>query len=183
MIEPSAAELQEAHYLIGQALRGLLRLAPEVHALLAQRAGVGTTDLMALDRLTTSDHPMGIVELGDSLDIRSASATVLVDRLVSAGHLQRANHPTDGRRRIVRVTGSAREDMLVALRPLVAGINQVTDRLDAETSRLVLHYLRDVCRALEDFVSPPEPAAGSPSTASTDSASSTATSEAENRQS
>lgn len=161
MNEPPAPELQGAHYLIGQALRNLLRLAPEVHAVLAQSVGVGATDLMALDRLTASDQPMGVVELGDSLGIRSASATVLVDRLVAAGHLQRAPHPTDGRRRIVRATTSAHVDMLAALRPLIAGINEVTDQLDADTSQLVLHYLRDVCAVLEQFA-PPHGQAGGP---------------------
>lgn len=155
MNQSSAPDLHEAHYLIGQALRALLSLAPDVHAVLAQRVGVGTTDLMALDRLTSGEQPMGVVELGDSLGIRSASATVLVDRLVAAGHLQRAPHPTDGRRRIVRATGSARDDMLGALRPLIAGINQVTEQLDADTSRAVLAYLSEVCAILDDFAHAP----------------------------
>lgn len=163
MNESPAPELQETHYLIGQALRNLMRLAPDVHGVLAQSLGVGATDLMALDRLTSSDQPMGVVELGDSLGIRSASATVLVDRLVAAGHLQRAPHPTDGRRRIVRATGSAHEDMLAALRPLIAGINEATDRLDADTSRLVLAYLRDVCAVLEEFAPSHGQAAAPPS--------------------
>lgn len=148
--------LAETHRLIGQALRRLLRVAPEVHTVLAQRVGVGTTDLMALDRLTAGDQPMGVVELGDSLGIRSASATVLVDRLVAAGHLQRQAHPTDGRRRVVETTESARGEMLEALLPLLSGIREVTDRLDADTSRSVLVYLLDVCGVLEGFAAPQE---------------------------
>ncbi len=155
MNESSTSDLHEAHYLIGQALRALLGLAPDVHAVLARRVGVGITDLTALDRLTSSEQPMGVVELGDSLGIRSASATVLVDRLVAAGHLQRAPHPTDGRRRIVRATGSAHDDMMDALRPLIAGINRVTEQLDADTSRAVLAYLNDVCAVLRDFAQTP----------------------------
>jgi DNA-binding MarR family transcriptional regulator len=154
MSESPASDLQEIHYLIGQALRTLLRLAPDVHATLAHGVGVGITDLTALDRLTSSREPMGVVELGDSLGIRSASATVLVDRLVAAGHLQRRPHPTDGRRRVVRTTQSARDDMLAVLRPLIAGINEVTDRLDADTSSAVLQYLREVCAVLQEFARP-----------------------------
>ena len=160
MNESSAPDLHVTHYLIGQALRTLLRLAPDVHTVLAHRVGVGLTDLMALDRLTSSPEPMGVVELGDSLGIRSASATVLVDRLVAAGHLQRAPHPTDGRRRIVRATGSARDQMLGSLRPLITGINEITDRLDADTSRAVLQYLDEVCAVLQDFARAPGPAHG-----------------------
>jgi DNA-binding MarR family transcriptional regulator len=136
---------------IGRALRAVMRLSPEVHGALAQSLGVGVTDLLALDRLTATDDPMGVVELGNTLGIRSASATVLVDRLVSGGHLQRAPHPSDGRRRIVRPTDSAHRDVLAALGPLITGIGAVTDGLDAEASATVLRFLREVCAVLEQF--------------------------------
>ncbi|HET7303916.1 MAG TPA: MarR family transcriptional regulator [Segeticoccus sp.] len=143
---------------IGLALRELLRLAPEVHTALAHRLGVGTTDLAALDRLTSQTGPMGVVELGNELGIRSASATVLVDRLVTAGHLERAAHPTDRRRRVVRATPEAHDEVRLALAPLIADISALTADLDAQTGRAVLAFLRAACAALDRFgqQSPPE---------------------------
>ena len=148
---PSRPDLAATRREIGQALRAVMRLAPEVHGALAQALGVGVTDLLALDRLTATDEPMGVVELGNTLGIRSASATVLVDRLVSGGHLQRAPHPSDGRRRVVRPTDSGQRDVLAALNPLIAGIGAITDGLDAEESATVLRFLRDVTAVLEQF--------------------------------
>lgn len=94
---------------------------------------------------------MGVVELGDRLGIRSASATVLVDRLVAAGHLQRSAHPTDRRRRVLHTTPTAQTDVREVLAPLVAGLNHATERLDDRAGAIVLQFLRDACRALEQF--------------------------------
>jgi len=47
---------------------------------------------------------MGPVELSRRLHMTSASATVLVDRLAEAGHVEREPDPSDGRRRVVRPT-------------------------------------------------------------------------------
>lgn len=151
MNAPTDPDVEATRRQIGQALRDVLRLAPEVHQFLAQRVGVGVTDLMALDRLTASDQPMGVVELGDALGIRSASATVLVDRLVEGGHLQRAPHPTDGRRRIVRPTDQAHRDVRAALQPMITDISHITEGLDAAASATVLQFLHQVCTVLEHF--------------------------------
>lgn len=154
MATPSDPATYDQRRQIAVALRTLMRLAPAVHAHLARQAGIGPTDLSALDNLLRSDTPMGVVELGNSLGIRSASATVLVDRLTAAGHLRRAPHPSDGRRRVVHVTDHARTDLRKVLEPLTDPIAAVTGRLDATSGQIVLQFLTDVCAVLDDFVDP-----------------------------
>lgn len=141
---------------IGRAVRVLLRLAPDVHAALAARVGVGLNDLLALDHLSAETAPVGVTELGRRLGMRSASATVLVDRLVSAGHVRRVPHPTDGRRTVLELTDSAHGDVWQALRPLVTGLEELTAGLDDEAAAAVLRFLLGLCEVLEDF------AAGAP---------------------
>ncbi|MDQ6657073.1 MAG: MarR family transcriptional regulator [Actinomycetota bacterium] len=137
---------------IGQAMRELLRVAPAVHSSLAGRLAVGPTDLTALDVATSSDTPLGVVELSHRLGIRSASATVLVDRLVASGHLERRPHPSDRRRTSLRATQTAHHDIRSALVPLIRGITAITDELDAEAAATVLAFLRSVIATLDGFV-------------------------------
>lgn len=136
---------------IGRAVRVLLRLAPDVHAALAARVGVGLNDLLALDHLSSQTEPVGVVELGRRLGMRSASATVLVDRLVAAGHVRRVPHPTDRRRTVLELTDLAEDDVWQALLPLIGGLDGLISGLDDGAARTVLDFLRGLCGVLGDF--------------------------------
>lgn len=141
---------------IGQQLRRLLQAAPAVHAELATRTGVGVTDLLALDHITSAQEPLGVGELSRRLHIRSASATVLVDRLVSSGHLERGHHPSDRRRTSVNPTTAAYDDIRAALTPLIEDINQITGELTPEQATVVLRFLTQITTALTAFAAEQE---------------------------
>ena len=141
----------ETRIALGRAVRRLLRLAPEVHAALAARVGVGVTDLLALDHLSTPTPPGGVVDLGRRLGISSASATVLVDRLVRAGHVERIAHATDRRRTAVVLTEHAEDGVRDALGPLVGRLGELAGGLDEQAAAAVLRFLSDLCEVLEDF--------------------------------
>lgn len=139
---------------IGQQVHELLMLAPAVHAELAARVGVGVTDLLALDHTTSAPSELGVVELGNLLKIRSASATVLVDRLVARGHLERAPHSTDRRRTSLHPTPTAHREVRAALEPLILDISEITDELTQAESEVVMRVLQRITTALSDFVDP-----------------------------
>ncbi len=138
-------------YRIGQEIRRLLRLAPAVHAELAERVGVGVTDLLALDDATSAPSALGVVELAELLKIRSASATVLVDRLVESGHLERRPHSGDRRRVGLHPTAAAHHDVRAALDPLICGITDITSGLNASQTAVVLQFLTQLIDVLENF--------------------------------
>lgn len=142
----------DVRHQIGQAVRELLRVAPAVHSTLAGRLTVGPTDLSALDVTTSSVTPLGVVELSRRLGIRSASTTVLVDRLVASGHLERQPHPSDRRRTSLTATQSAHHDVRAALEPLIRDITAITSDLDADAAATVLSFLRNVIVTLDGFV-------------------------------
>ena len=150
-MEQVRAGAVETRIALGRAVRRLLRLAPEVHAALATRGGVGVTDLLALDHLSTPTPPGGVVELGRRLGMTSASATVLVDRLVRAGHVERTAHATDRRRTAVVLTEHAEDEVRDALGPLVERLGELAASLDDQDAAAVLRFLGDLCEALEDF--------------------------------
>lgn len=136
---------------IGQQLRSLLQAAPAVHAELATRTGVGVTDLLALDHITSAAEPLGVGELSRMLHIRSASATVLVDRLVSSGHLERGQHPSDRRRTSINPTAAAYDDIRTALAPLIDDIDKITGELTPTQTTVVLRFLTQITAALTAF--------------------------------
>lgn len=133
------------------ALWAVLRTADEAGHTVARDLGLPYTDTLALNHILSSAEPLGPVELGRRLGISSASATVLVDRLVASGHLSRRPHPADGRRRVLGVTDKARVDAVKAMAPLLHALDAVAARLDADAAAAVIAYLRDVADVQRDY--------------------------------
>lgn len=138
------------------ALRRVLQGGREMQAALASRLGVRVTDVQAVDHVVLSDEPLGPVELGNRLGIRSASATALVDRLVAVDHLAREPHPDDRRRIALRATEHTRGEVAEALRPIVEDFARIAGRLDEQQAATVLDFLRDATAVMQDY------AAGAP---------------------
>jgi len=139
---------------LSAALRALLEAGREMQASMASRLRVGENDLLAMNEVVrTSD--LGPVELGRRLGITSASATVLVSRLESAGHLERRRHDADGRRITLHPTPSALAGVLHALQPLLSALATIGDELEEGDRRVVLAYLDRVTAALHDYAADP----------------------------
>lgn len=135
---------------VNLALRELLALAHDVQVALARRLGLGATDVQALQHLAIG-APMGTVDLAHALRIRSASATVLVDRLEAAGHVRRDPHPRDGRRVTLVVSEAARTEVRAALTPLVDAITRLTDALAPGQAEVVAQFLGDTTEILRAY--------------------------------
>ncbi|WP_203960793.1 MarR family winged helix-turn-helix transcriptional regulator [Actinocatenispora thailandica] len=115
------------------------------------------TDVQAVDHVMLTEQPIGPVQLGDRLGIRSASATALVDRLVAADHVQREPDPHDGRRVTLAVTDHARREVGAALRPLIEQIVLITDQLDDDQRTTVRTVLDQIATAMRDYATGAEP--------------------------
>ena len=126
------------------ALWEVMRAADDAGHVLARRLGLPDNDMRAMSLLVDSEAPLGPVELGNRLGMRSASATELVDRLEAAGHVRRAQHPRDRRRVVVEVTESGRHAVLTELGPLLARFDRVAEGLGADGSATVVAYLRAI---------------------------------------
>jgi DNA-binding MarR family transcriptional regulator len=133
---------EQARDEIGTALRQLLQAGREMHTAMAHRLDLRMIDLQAIDHVVTAEGALGPVELARRLGIRSASASVLVDRLVAAGHLARVPDPDDGRRTRLVATDHARTEALRALAPLLEGLGAITGPLDDHDAAVVRDFLR-----------------------------------------
>ena len=136
---------------MARALRELMRANGDATQGLARRLGVGVTDAVALDHVLSSADGLGPTELGQRLNMRSASATTLVDRLHAAGHVSRIPHPSDRRRQTVVGTDKAYDEISTALRPLIDGIEQAAGRLTPEQAAVTIGFLDEVAAVLRDY--------------------------------
>ncbi|MFJ1759209.1 MarR family winged helix-turn-helix transcriptional regulator [Amycolatopsis sp. NPDC088138] len=144
---------------VNLALRELLALAHDVQQALARRLALGPTDVQALQHLA-GGGPMGTVDLAHALKIRSASATVLVDRLESAGHVRRGPHPSDRRRITLTVTEPARAEIRAALAPLVDAITRLTEGLEPDHAESVARFLGATTEILRTYAAGPAEPSG-----------------------
>lgn len=126
------------------ALWEVMRAATDAGYVLAERMGLPYNDVRALGILAESADPLGPVELGNRLGMRSASATELVDRLEGTGHVRRVRHPRDRRRVILEISETGRNAVMAELGPLLARFDRVADDLAPDSSATVVRYLRAI---------------------------------------
>lgn len=134
-IDPIASQLQELAAAIFQ-----------FEKYLAHFLSVNSTDLSAMEHLI-GDGPLTPSELARRLDISTAAATVMVDRLVALGHVHRRPHERD--RRMVDIVPSPPSVQAAhdAMRPMLTGIAEATSALNERDRKVVERFLTDVIGA------------------------------------
>jgi DNA-binding MarR family transcriptional regulator len=132
-----------------------LVLAAERHRAQSARdlVGVGGTEMIALG-IVQVDGRQTPSELARKLDITTASATELLDRLARAGLIERQPHPTDRRKILVGLTPAAQAAVTAVYRRLDDVLADARPP-DAQARAAVADFLRDAATALRT-------AAGSP---------------------
>ena len=146
------------------ALREAVNAGGRVRHVIARRAGLAETDLVAMEHLLR--EPAGPGELARHLDVSTAAVTGLADRLVARGHVERRPHEGDRRRTSLQVTPSGREEVLGHLLPMFRALDRLDRSFSPEERAVVERYLRGAAEAFAEVearpaVAPP-PAAGPP---------------------
>src|SRR6478736_5691159 len=134
-----------------RALRLVQQATVEANQELARRLGIGITDIAALEHLSSAQQPLGPVELGHRLGIRSASATALVDRLEQSGHVRREPRPDDRRRVALVPSEHSAATVLTALAPLLADIEAAAARLTEDEAAAVTRFLTEAAAAMRRY--------------------------------
>jgi DNA-binding MarR family transcriptional regulator len=137
------------------ALRDAVTAANRVRQVIARRAGLTETDLVAMEHLL--EQPVGPGELARLLDVTTAAATGLVDRLEGRGHVERHPHEQDRRRTTVEVTASGREEVLAHLLPMFLALDRLDRSFSAEERAIVERYLRGAVAAFAEVEAQPPP--------------------------
>lgn len=118
---------------------------------IARRLGMNSTDYLAMKHLLSSDTPLGPAELAGLLGMSTGSTTALIDRLETAGHLERRPHPGDRRRRVLVPSESAIDAVTRALQPLVARLDHLQRAFSAEEVAIIQRFLALVGQAHDVF--------------------------------
>lgn len=137
------------------ALREAIERGGRLRHVIARRAGLSESDLVAMEHLMRGAHGPG--ELARLLDVSTAASTGLVDRLVQRGHVRRRPHELDRRRTQVEVTPSGREEVLTHLLPMFRELDQLDRSFSPEERDVVERYLRGVVAAFEHLEAQPPP--------------------------
>lgn len=129
-------------------MRGFLTAHDELQRRQARRMGLNATDMQAL-RLLDLHGPLGPSELARRLDLRSASVTVLLDRLAAEGFIERIRSDHDRRRVSVRVLPHAVDLLFDTWAPIVRAIDDVGHSLSPTQQRAVYLFLDQITAVAE----------------------------------
>lgn len=122
-----------------QAIRALVRAEAELSRSIARRAGLSPSEVTALEAL--SRGPLGPGEMARLLNVTTAAATGIVDRMTSHGHAERRPHPSDGRRTEVHLTESGRAELLAHLIPVFGRLAAHDAAFTDDERAVVTRYL------------------------------------------
>jgi len=129
------------------ALRDLLAAGNRVNHVVSRRAGLSETELVTLEHL--SREQIGPAEVARRLEVSTAAATVIVDRLVARGHVERRPHELDRRRTDLPITDSGRAEIVGHLMPMFAALDRHDATFSEEEKAVVQRYLRGATEAFE----------------------------------
>lgn len=129
------------------AVRDLVLAVDRYRARAGQRRGLSPNAVTALAHLHL-EGPQTPTELARRLDITTASATELVDRLQRDDHVGRRPHPTDRRRLLVELTATGRVEIEAILGGFSAGLAQWAEATSEEELAAVVGFARAARRAL-----------------------------------
>lgn len=114
---------------------------------------VNPTDFQAVRYLfSTADSPTPVTAgiLAEYLTISSASTTKVLDRLESAGHVTRRNHPTDRRALTVSLTPATVERLTDIFHEQSERRMAIIAALSPEEQTMITHFLTAMSRATAD---------------------------------
>ncbi|TAJ48361.1 MAG: MarR family transcriptional regulator [Herbiconiux sp.] len=116
---------------------------------------VNPTDLAAMEFLI-QEGSLTPSELAVRLGVSTAASTLVVDRLVALGHVERHPHDRD-RRKIVVVPSRASVNRAIdELLPVIHGIAGVAERMPPSERAVVERFLTDVIAVYRAAVEAPE---------------------------
>ncbi|WP_400994572.1 MarR family winged helix-turn-helix transcriptional regulator [Agromyces sp. GXQ0307] len=113
---------------------------------------MGETDLLAIRHLLKREGEGRTVspkDLAAYLGISSASTTVLIDRLVRSGHVERRPHPTDRRALVIAPTIASDDEVRATLGDMHRRMIEVAEGLEPDEAVAVLDFLGSMREAVD----------------------------------
>ena len=115
---------------------------------------MGESDLSAVRMMFESRESgvsMSPTDLAKRLHISTASTTLLIDRLVSSGHVVRSPHPTDRRSVVLTPTKASNDEMQSTLGAMHDEMMDIAQALSAADATIILGFLRRMNTVVSDI--------------------------------
>ena len=138
----SRSELEQAVLEMG---RLVSRAAVIYHSKVAERFGLGATDMKALDLIQASG-PITPADLAERLGFAPASVTAMMDRLEAKGLLRRVPHPSDGRRLLVEFHPGAMAVLAPVYEPFFTSLQEMLTGYDDRELAVIERAFNDVAQ-------------------------------------
>lgn len=143
------AELAEE--IVGRRLRRLSTAAVLFHHALAERLGLGPTDLKCLDLLRDGGSMIGS-ELAARTGLTSGAITGVVARLERAGYVRRECDPRDRRKQRLHVVLDRVRDLKEAFDPIRADVAALLEPLEPRQLAGIAEFLERTTDALHRHI-------------------------------
>lgn len=130
------------------AVRDMIGGSRELVGRMAERMKMNPTDMSAIGALV-QHGPMGATELAAHLGIRTASVTLLIDRLERDGLVVRRRDHTDRRRVTVTETPAARQASVRAWAPVIGRIDEICAALPDGERAVILAFFGRLTAAVD----------------------------------
>lgn len=124
-------------------LREILDLTVDLEADVGAELGISRRDFEALQHLVMSG-PLSPTEIARRLDVSTAAATLVVDRLAEVGHVTRQPQPSDRRGVLVVPNPASIERAMARILPLISGVDGVLDDFSHREQGVITNYLARV---------------------------------------
>lgn len=138
---------------IAEQLREIASLSTQFHKYVGQSLSINDTDLSAMEHLMMSG-PLTPTILARRLEISTAAATVMVDRLTALGHVHREAHAHDRRKVVVVPTPASVQAAFETLAPMFSGVARVTAELPESDRAVVSNFLSAVIGVFNGAIPP-----------------------------
>jgi DNA-binding MarR family transcriptional regulator len=125
-------------------LRDLASRVLLVHQAIAERLGLGFSDLKALDLAGWSSGDVTAGRIAEATGLSTSAVTALLDRLESAGFIERRRDATDRRRVRVTSTGKREREVRQAFQPLQDATQQVLASYTPRELELITGFLTNL---------------------------------------
>lgn len=136
------------------ALRRLQNVMAEAQAALARRMAMHPTDIAAMTFLSSAPGPIGPGDLAHRLDLSPAAATELVDRLTTAGHVERHRDLADRRRIRLEPSTEAVQSVLGRIGTLIDALDEAAREAPSEERDAILRFLERATATYADWADP-----------------------------
>jgi DNA-binding MarR family transcriptional regulator len=131
---------------ISELMRDNASLSVVVHQAIADRFGLGPSDLKCLD-LARTERPLTAGKLAELTRMSTSAVTAMLDRLERAGFIERQRDTADRRRVYVVSTGRHEADVAAAFGPLDQAMRELLASQSDEHLDFLATFIADLNQA------------------------------------